>query len=509
MLGFLEDKLNTIDPKRSDKRSLSDELDRVREKAIAIWNDVQLSWYTDHGISHSNRIIDHIGNIVTPLYQNKPNLFSKDDLFILLSACYLHDIGMQYLFAEKKNRNELTPEDYEEIRKKHPEVSAEHIKNQALVPCNYINAVCWVAKAHGTEYFKKAIAELIQDRPAPNNEPICGGILASLLMIGDELDLHHIRVSDAECFKDTPRYTLPADSLLHIYKHHYIAQIEITSSHPSKIGFSIHFQSHPDSKYHCKDIEKMVVTKLRQQCNVTQMYLSNILKWDDTIAIKVSNSTIRKKFPEIALPYLRKTTLERQIVNHDELIKKIKDYIKDPPSNNKVIIAWSESRGESDIEHIVSWLVATCECCEEITLDCLDFDPCKSIKQEIIQSKINSLLIKKPNKQILVISNLQYAEQDIQRNLWNNWCPKVKNENGGNLVIIFAEGNIIPSDHLEDNKDNILEFTNVRIKDHLLNKCGYSNNRANELASPISCLQPRKVIEEINGLYNGWVTQWI
>ena len=65
-----------------------------------IWNRVLLRHYTNHGLDHSERMIE----ILNTLLSNGVKL-NEHEKFILLSSIYLHDIGMQspiYAGLQKK-----------------------------------------------------------------------------------------------------------------------------------------------------------------------------------------------------------------------------------------------------------------------------------------------------------------------------------------------------------------------------------------------------------------------
>jgi HD superfamily phosphodiesterase len=49
--------------------------------------------YTDHSVSHSDRVAVRTEKLAAPLTADKR--LSNDEAFILYAACYAHDVGMQ------------------------------------------------------------------------------------------------------------------------------------------------------------------------------------------------------------------------------------------------------------------------------------------------------------------------------------------------------------------------------------------------------------------------------
>ncbi|MDP3183069.1 MAG: hypothetical protein Q8M54_09685, partial [Desulfobaccales bacterium] len=99
-----------VDLEQKLKESSCDELwkdlQQIKGAAQQIWQTPKLRWYPDHGLRHSHRIIELIGQIVEPLYRRNPDYFLPEELFVLLASCYLHDIGMQDLRVRVNEEDE-------------------------------------------------------------------------------------------------------------------------------------------------------------------------------------------------------------------------------------------------------------------------------------------------------------------------------------------------------------------------------------------------------------------
>ena len=293
----LEQSLRKISP------DLWERLNGVKNAVEKVWKTTYLHWYTDHGPQHSRRVIDLIGQILCPLcldYRFRPeNDFPLSDyeLYILLTACYLHDIGMQDLKVDERSVDELGPSDWEEIRKRHPQRSFEIIRDRTIKPRprrtidlglaesdadDSLMPIALVSKAHGSEYFESAVSELQENVHHPAGKPIRGDLLAALLMMGDEIDLHRSR---ARLPDDSIRY--PPLSLLHHYKHIYVSSVAVLDGksrldRQTVVGFL--FPPQARGSYD-KDLTAWVVNKIEEQANRTQNILVSAtegqLRWDE------------------------------------------------------------------------------------------------------------------------------------------------------------------------------------------------------------------------------------
>src|SRR5439155_8475158 len=141
---------------------LSSRLERVCRSAEAIWNEQRLAWFTDHRArTHSRRIISHLGVLVDHLQTTSAKL-TPHELYVLLAATYLHDIGMQdFRVPGRGGVEQYTEVDYENIREAHPARGRELIIARTLErdrdefridlddDPQYLLPIALVAQAHG------------------------------------------------------------------------------------------------------------------------------------------------------------------------------------------------------------------------------------------------------------------------------------------------------------------------------------------------------------------------
>lgn len=87
--------------------------DRVHEESLKIWEEQHLFNFTTHGKLHTEQVERNLDSLTRPLQASRRPL-SAEEIFVLLSAACLHDIGMQRA-------------DKEDARARHAEYSRELI----------------------------------------------------------------------------------------------------------------------------------------------------------------------------------------------------------------------------------------------------------------------------------------------------------------------------------------------------------------------------------------------
>ncbi|MCX6582865.1 MAG: ATP-binding protein [Candidatus Aminicenantes bacterium] len=190
--------------------------------------------YTDHGIQHSIRIIERIGKIIP-----KTTKLNQPELYILLLASLLHDLGMwipndkiesllednnfcnfcdeHYKKQFQVVKSDLNSPEREWMAKRglqylaaaygranHNKFSADLLLSQdsdeslkelrSIIGKDYIHPVAWVCEAHGWDRRKVLEDEKLRLRQI-NGEEVNFRLIAFLLRLGDLLDLDEGRVS--------------------------------------------------------------------------------------------------------------------------------------------------------------------------------------------------------------------------------------------------------------------------------------------------------------------------
>lgn len=156
--------------------------------------------FTDHTARHALIVNDFIDRMVG---EENIGMMNSDEIYLLLSSTYLHDIGMtisEKLFREI--RQGVVPENYfdaepgkkirDAIREYHQEFSAVMIRRysgliEAPSP-EYDYCLCQIARGHRrTDITDKK--EFDPDFRLPNGNRVCLPYLAALIRLADELDI--------------------------------------------------------------------------------------------------------------------------------------------------------------------------------------------------------------------------------------------------------------------------------------------------------------------------------
>ena len=263
--------MNTLD---ADRRRA---IENIREAANRIWARPLHRYFTDHTVAHTERIIALMDGLAAGMMTTDKRL-SPTEVLVLLSAAYLHDIGMQNeKFAEG---------DLDEIRAHHNEQTAEMIYRVFEDPANafaiplgrdpgLVEAVALVAKGHrGVKLEGGEYTSIVY-----GGETLRLRLLAALLRFGDELDIDHRRV-DLELMK---LLKLPEDSQLHWWKCHYVSGVSIVDEY-IKIAYRLP-QDRPD-------YESLIVPLVETEIRAKLVSLEEIFR-ANAVKVAIAKSEVR------------------------------------------------------------------------------------------------------------------------------------------------------------------------------------------------------------------------
>lgn len=203
----------------------------------------QYPHYTHHDTRHSRSIIRHLEEWLRHASVD----FNDAELFILLGAVYLHDIGMQCTDPQLLRDVAKIPDEElnapfdegvsEEIRKAHSQLSAEMIQQAIggvdpqltglaalaqILPDEY-HAIALIAEGHASNIPDRAKTDKYVALPIP----VRLQLLQYLLRIGDALDATKTRL-DRPYFT-SGRWTMARPTTkYHMLKHHYVANITVS-----------------------------------------------------------------------------------------------------------------------------------------------------------------------------------------------------------------------------------------------------------------------------------------
>jgi hypothetical protein len=220
----------------------------------ALWIPAQAPWYTDHGPSHSCRIAESIEQLLYGVQGGFiPEPLHPEELLVLIGACYLHDIGMQFTrgVSQLANPRELLsflPVSlfYDTVvRRRHAHIVHQLICDPASepdvlrklglhnCPTELASAIAEVSLSHG-------ISGYLADMP---DTPLRLDLLGALLQLGDVLDLSRKRVN----WKLMNWVYLPITSRAHWLMSTYVSSITIDSNAIISINYEVPLEIYRDA----------------------------------------------------------------------------------------------------------------------------------------------------------------------------------------------------------------------------------------------------------------------
>jgi len=288
----------------------------VRREAKRIWERPLHRYYTDHSVSHSERIIGILNNL-TKGTENSVRLLSITEVYILLAGAYLHDVGMQ---DERFANGHL-----EEIRDRHHELTGELIRNNHFkrvgrtlplglegVPVDIVNIIASVAEAHR----RIDLSQGKYEEYIYGAETIRPRLLAALLRLADELDIDHRRVH----LELLDLMNVPTKSSFFWYLCYYVSGVRIQD------GFITVSYRFPAG---CEHYPNIIIPLVHSKIEDEFADLREIL-WQGGIRVVVGNPTrvryiqgfehMPDEVQEFALEQCR-SGHEQNIIQHSEEIR--------------------------------------------------------------------------------------------------------------------------------------------------------------------------------------------
>lgn len=231
---------------------------QLRSAVAPILDNNLLPHFTDHSVLHSDGVTDLIDCLIDPL-QSSSNRLTEDELVILYSASYLHDIGLQFENAgETKVVSELNlrlpwidlneDERRNLLRKFHHRISAEMVHSsiraedpiigiqlgQAYQP----SKIACLCEAHNLyfeddEDYQRYLA-LTEDGPSVRMK-----LLSGLLRVADILEESRRRATRPKA----KTLTLDLESQQHWWRHYYTEDVVLNQNEKT---ITIWFDFPPD-----------------------------------------------------------------------------------------------------------------------------------------------------------------------------------------------------------------------------------------------------------------------
>ena len=279
----------------------------IKEKASQLWARPLIRHYTEHGIKHSENII----KIMDRLIDNNVSL-NDYEAFILLSATYLHDIGMQQSNPKEliSGQVQRTLDEMDIIRKNHNDLSYDMIfdsvNDKKICPSlslenfrDYVDCIACLVKYHR----KYDLRELTDD--SFKGEKIRIPLLAALLRLGDELDADCDRVNIEQLKFDN----IPIESKFYWWCCLYVKSINIENG---KINTIFRFPQ----KYKGNDIltllQKRVTESFERQLDEVYDLLDSYgLRLYKKILCNIQYSNVVEEMPDDLIGLIKKKKIKK------------------------------------------------------------------------------------------------------------------------------------------------------------------------------------------------------
>ena len=203
---------------------LGGELDAITKEALVLWQNQNLRTFTAHGADHILQVESNLDSLTSQLQKFQERL-TPEEIFILLAACYLHDIGMQ--LGERDARENHAQYAFDLILNSYASHHGE--ERRVTLPIHDRNArqaIAGVARGHWTSF----ALELPSDDVIHGNTRGRLRLLGLLLATADLLDLSPVRATHFRSIHLLDQLDSVAE--LHQVKHESVKGFRIVSPDP-------------------------------------------------------------------------------------------------------------------------------------------------------------------------------------------------------------------------------------------------------------------------------------
>ncbi len=246
------------------------DLDAIISWSKGFWEYPQHPHFTLHGPKHSRSITIKIDQWLAPCSLT----LTHAEVFVLLGAVWLHDIGMQCCHSEFLSKycgiryeTTLTPDQLNVVRVHHGELSYHMIRDaiRAAGTRDYpelgldctgrqseFNAIALISKGHCGEI----PPEVVNEYRGITGQVVRLLLLAHILRVGDALDAEESRTNKEHYKRADWAAFAPVDKF-HWLKHQYVANIEVIGAGEFRFHYAI-----PESEQQYYDLIRECAEKL-------------------------------------------------------------------------------------------------------------------------------------------------------------------------------------------------------------------------------------------------------
>lgn len=279
-------KMNRLHYEIEKNVELYDNICRIKAQVIEITSKSKACGITDHGLSHSERILEYLNELYVNCFACHYELLNDYEIFILLAAVYLHDIG--YFLEDNENMKNFcswnnvsfpfeSKQDF--YRKKHHLISAywisENLKFNYLLPQVYFGendlgyCIIKIVASHGINFWEHS---QYHNEIEIKGYKIREKYLSFLLCMADAMDCDKRRIQN---IGELSQYRI--EDRIFVRRHNYVDRIVVQKN---KINFYIH----------------RPLIKLKYKNVFDEFYIKGTVKWINILLEKEKILFTEKNF---------------------------------------------------------------------------------------------------------------------------------------------------------------------------------------------------------------------
>ncbi len=253
MSEHLDKELELVKTLEKENEEYLDMLNVLAGWAHKRLNSYLIKDFTDHSVEHSKRVMENIDKLVAVFMKQENEKMNEIEIYILLAACYLHDLGMHAQYVEHlpyiqnkypkldfSKQTDWNQEIIDVIRKEHHILSYHMVRDAKMIGYNneevkiegliddlreYVAVTCLGHRLDPSkDEDKNMMTRLLSDGTERHGKTVRLEMISRLLRIGDALDIDSRRIDDDEMILRR----IDEESKIYWYKHHYTTSVSIT-----------------------------------------------------------------------------------------------------------------------------------------------------------------------------------------------------------------------------------------------------------------------------------------
>ncbi len=500
LYGFLAEK----------QPDLAAELDEICKASANIWASQRLEQFTVHGEPHIREVERNLDSLTASLrIPGTPNCLTAQEIFVLIAACHLHDIGMQLGVPDAREKhaeysyqlilgNKVTSPDGQPLSVELP------IKDNAAC-----EAIAKVARAHWTDFALK----LDEDDYIYGNNRGRVKLLGVLLATADLLDVSAIRAS---YYLGRHRlFELEPLSKLHQTMHALVRGSRIRPEDPQvpeKLVFELEWRDESSV------VRDLTLWQLRWFCSQQRQLMPELerlsggrVRWAAPWAQIKFHSPVGQNpnLPDAARRLLDLELAKQTLIDRDQVVEELQDALGRVLSS----MYFLHSSSDSDARQVVQWFESWArneDSCIFARVDAAPTETAYNISDLIAQlfvqwgkapptwddseamRRLKDYVHSEPEKKFALVAEVdQYRENTLDPIVETIVSRDQKSmERGGHIFLLVCPHSQRPGaiKGVRFHELTLTSFTLEVVEVHLESRYGYDESDRKEIAQRIGAL---------------------